>query len=229
MTLSSNINWTSFSEEKSLENTTIYVVKADVKQYFITIINNYHEILSEQELKKSLRYINQVDMERYICGKHLLRTLLSKFVPLSPSEIKFQTTNNKKPTIEGVEFNISHSGNYVLIAIGPSAVGVDVEHVNRTFVYETMLETSFCSEEINFINANNDALNAFYFLWTRKEALLKASGEGLTDAMSTFSCLDDIVERERILYKLYSFEIDKHHIASLAVSNEEQNIGLFSF
>ena len=82
-----------------------------------------------------------------------------------------------KPYMPGaeVQYNLSDSGDRILIAVSRQAVGIDVEYVKPKFYYDTILPLNFTQEEIDFISGG-DSSNRFFMLWTRKEAILKATG-----------------------------------------------------
>jgi len=197
-----------------------HIFKVTIDSYFQRIKDDYIKILTEAELAKSLQYLKNTDRKRYIVSKYLSKILLSKVTNNDPSSIKFSISTNKKPAAEGIEFNISHSGNCLLITFSPSAVGIDIETINRSFKFETLLNECFSVEEIDFINSGEDKLLFFYTLWTRKEALLKATGEGLVDDLDQVTCLPSLISRLGRQYKLLTFIVDNNYVSTLAISNE---------
>lgn len=86
--------------------------------------------------------------------------------------------------------NVAHAGEWVLLAIGRAAVGIDVEEIKSDFWYEELLSSVFSPEEQRHIRSSGQPRRQFYDGWTRKEALLKATGNGLSDELAAVPCLD---------------------------------------
>lgn len=219
-------DWQPIPEEIILADNTVCVFKIDVTHYYSQISDRYQAILSEKELAKALRYVREADRKRYIADKYFLRSLLSGITSVPAREIEFNYTADKKPFVNGVEFNVSHSGNYVLTAIGSQVVGIDIELQNLDFEFESLLPNNFSGDEIVFIDGK--AMN-FYQLWTRKEALLKATGEGITNNLDKVPCLNPKVSRNKIMYELNSFNIDDNYIACLATPVTENGINILFY
>lgn len=159
------------------------------KNDFITPDNPFlSEIISNlsiEEQNKYFRYRNVSAQYQYLTAHYYLRLLLSKRLSETPAEIQIVAQENGKPYLKGhtnLQFNISHTKNLVLIAFSEYPVGVDVEQEERSSDMLQILEHFFSKKEIeSFINQPEDMKNkAFYTGWTRKEALLKATGEGLS-------------------------------------------------
>ena len=216
-----DIKWKPYYHEPgiAIDKNMVHLFKVCIDRHYHQIKHIYQEVLSAKELNKSIRFINSKDRERYIVSKYLLRCILSKFILTVPALIQFKQLANKKPIVDGIEFSVTHSGNYLLLAIGPEAVGIDIEFINKNFDFESLLTACFNADECSFINMGENRLLNFYKLWTRKEALLKASGEGLTDSLNQFSCLGNFVTRKQVQYHLNSFTIDDDYIISLAISS----------
>ncbi len=116
---------------------------------------------------------------------------MSKYLNLAPSAIKFSYSYRGKPYLslpEKLEFNLSHSGNLVLYAICKnSSIGIDVEYLRPLQNLEKIARRFFSLSESNYLQqlSPKDRQVAFFQLWTAKEAYLKATGEGLSDALNT--------------------------------------------
>ena len=103
----------------------------------------------------------------------------------------------------GVHFNISHSGGYVVLAYGKAPLGVDIESVRRADC--KVAKRFFREEEYRYVNGLEEAgqADAFCKVWTGKEAVVKASGEGLSVPLDSFSVLGETVACAGNLYQLY--------------------------
>ena len=92
----------------------------------------------------------------------------------------------------GSEFSISHSGDYVCVAFSNNAIGLDLEQVT-SIELDSVLQFLHVDEKRYVLEAERPA-EAFFDVWTRKEAFLKARGCGLTTDMNARNCLADIAE-----------------------------------
>lgn len=159
----------------------------------ISAINNLWQLLNAGEHQRANRYYREKDKQRFIVSRWALRLLLGKYLHVNPEEIIFETGRNQKPHIKhhtNLHYNVSHSGDYVLIAISGSEVGVDVEHTDTNLHYQDIMQIAYSDEEIDVVNRSADPLSSFYIFWTRKEALLKATAKGIDDEMKLIPALD---------------------------------------
>jgi 4'-phosphopantetheinyl transferase len=151
------------------------------------------QYLSADERDRMERFRFERDRRRYLVGRGLLRSLLGRYLDVAPQDLRFETTAAGKPHLASgqgqLQFNLAHSGEYVLIAIADGrAVGIDVEEVRDNF--DTgQLATQFFSphEQREFEMLTGRArIEAFFECWTRKEAYVKARGEGLSLPLGQF-------------------------------------------
>lgn len=128
------------------------------------------DLLPPERAEKARRYKTADDRKRCVLGGLMIK----KFV----GDTKILDNGFGKPVAEnGVCFNLSHSGDYVLLAVGKYNVGCDIERI-KTVKYEKMGRLVFCENELEKIKSSPDKAGEFYALWTKKEALLKCVGEG---------------------------------------------------
>ena len=115
----------------------------------------------------------------------------------------------------GLPFSLSHGGNLVVLAVGEAGteLGVDVEKTDRPW-REAVARRLFTKEEQGWLNGSGER---FFWLWTRKEAVLKCRGSGFS-RLSIFPVLHDACAVDGIGYHLNTMELNGHCI-SLAVSN----------
>ncbi|PWS33751.1 4'-phosphopantetheinyl transferase family protein [Pedobacter paludis] len=224
-----HIDWKKFHEEDVNWNET-HVFNILIDEYFEKI-QDYKSVLSNEELANSNRYQHYNSKITYITSRYFIRKILCLFKGENdPSSVSFYYKDNKKPATIGAEFNISHSGNHLLVAVNVSTIGVDIELIKKDFNFESILETCFNPNEIEVINQSEDKSLKFYNLWTRKEALLKATGEGLVDNLSAIDCLSNPVSRNGSGYRIKSFMLDGNYIASLAIlSSSTLNVNYWKF
>jgi 4'-phosphopantetheinyl transferase len=139
--------------------------------------------LSEEEQLRAKRYRYPKDYNQFVVARGLLRRLLGKYLGLDPSAVAFTYGSHGKPMVAGLEFNLAHSGGWVLFGIASDrAVGVDIE---RMQAMETDLDRlssrTFTKAEAQVVKNLAEPLKSrtFFRIWTCKEAYLKATGEGL--------------------------------------------------
>jgi len=222
--LSYDFAWKSYTTGQSLATDKTHIFRIDINNHFPKIKKALADVLSEREQEKAGRMFIAKDKERYVVSKYCLRTILSLCLNTNPHKIDFIFHEHKKPTVNGIEFNISHTGDYVLIAISPKAVGIDVEFLNREFDFKSILDITFSNKEIDYIGNKDINPTNFYVMWTRKEALLKASGEGVSDNLHLIECLDEHLEREKEVFKMRTFMIADNYVASIATTLDQKEL-----
>jgi 4'-phosphopantetheinyl transferase len=184
--------------------------------------------ISENELASRFRF--EDDKYRFAIARHSLRLILSKYLSLSPLAIHISAEKGQKPRIHnsssGIHFNISHSGEWILVAVANSEAGIDIEKIDPAFSYQELLPDHFSEKEINYISEAPDPLVAFYYLWTRKESLIKARGTGLRDHLKETDVLgpDSLIALQAESWKLESFNISALYPASVAYNSRVEKI-----
>ncbi len=193
---------------------------------------NCNTLLDDKERLKAERFFNSVDRNRYVLSRAIMKLLAAKYLNKSTLEIEVVVGENKKPTIKGYKdchFNISHSGNNSIIVFHDEAVGVDIEELNPSFNYSEIIEEVFNSSEREAILNASEPIHLFYNLWTRKEALIKATAKGIDEDFRLFSCLDGHhslkghVIGSELDWMIETFDIPNNIICSLA-SHRRANI-----
>ena len=170
--------------------------------------------------EKILRYRFRKDQATSLMGKILLRNaLIATDFPAGLLN-QIEKNKNEKPFISAwKQFNISHSGRYVIFAYSDtSQVGIDIEKIDGKFVAELDDMTYFfCQDEQDYIQASDVKELAFFDLWARKEAILKAIGVGLPGGLNSFDCRTEAVVFETMKWHLQELNIDdefKSYIAT---------------
>jgi 4'-phosphopantetheinyl transferase len=186
-------------------------------------------ILTEAELEKAHSFRKEVDQQRFIVARGALRSLLSICLDCPPEAIQLGKGGHNKLYVQAsgadqIFFNVAHSGDWVLIALAPSEIGIDLEQITGPFSYEGILERYFSPAEARFVREKDDSCKRFYLLWTRKEALLKATGRGLCNELEKVPSLDgrhegsDVVIGSGLDWSIDSFGLGNDYIASIARS-----------
>jgi 4'-phosphopantetheinyl transferase len=217
-------SWNKYRLYDNISLDEIHIFKILVADHYQSIKKLIPEILSDSEIEKANRIFSLTDKERYLASKYFLRTILSQWVDATPNQVDFITHEHKKPTVKGVEFNISHTGEYIVIAVSPEVIGIDLEYINQSFDFGSLLDITFIKEEIEFIGNEPIDSAKFYTLWTRKEAVLKASGEGASNNLHLIACLAKTVSRRNTTFSLNSFLIENNYVVSTAVTLKAINV-----
>jgi 4'-phosphopantetheinyl transferase len=158
-----------------------------------TAADRLKQCLSPEERDRMGRFHFEQDRRRHLVGRGLLRTLLGRYLNLAPQDLRFAIAAAGKPHLASgqgqLQFNVSHSGEYVLIAIADGrAVGIDVEQVHDDFDVDEVAVHFFSANEQHDLETftGRAKIEAFYNCWTRKEAYLKAQGAGLSFPLDQF-------------------------------------------
>ena len=146
--------------------------------------------LSPEELARAARFKFEVHRNRYIAGRGALREILGIHLATPPAALGFTYTTQGKPALAGdpaLHFNLAHSDGLALAAVtraGP--VGVDVERIRPVKDAADLVARFFSPRENEMFQQLPPAERpaAFFNLWTRKEALLKATGEGIAGGLN---------------------------------------------
>lgn len=152
-------------------------------------------ILSSDEITRASRFHFEKDRIHFTRCRSALRNLLSRYLAMPAPAIRFEYLINGKPQLmaeknkRALQFNVSHSANMALIAVGSEfRLGVDVEKI-RDLDTSGLAERFISPRERLGLQALPDhlRLSGFFACWTRKEAFLKATGEGLSFPLADFS------------------------------------------
>lgn len=144
------------------------------------------KLLSHDELERAQRFASDVSRARFVAGRAALRRALATIAAVEPAQLVFDYAEHGRPELPSypeVSFNLSHSEGVGLLAISTCGrVGVDVEIARPDFADMRIADRFFAPGEISRLRAvpAADRNLAFLRCWTRKEALLKALGAGLT-------------------------------------------------
>jgi 4'-phosphopantetheinyl transferase len=154
--------------------------------------------LSSQERERAARYAAQSERARFVVARGLLRAILGSALGVEPQSLEFLYSTKGKPSLggayarSGLQFNLAHSGGLAVFAVvRDRIVGVDVEQLrpipDLSDLIKRYLSPGECAE---LKRLSGDAeLRGFLPIWTRKEAWLKATGEGITELLGKIDVL----------------------------------------
>jgi 4'-phosphopantetheinyl transferase len=152
--------------------------------------------LAPDEIDRAARFQFAEHRQQYIYCRGLLRVILSRYLHVEPGQIQFRYATTGKPSLADVReagdlhFNLSHSGGLALFAVtGGREIGVDLEKIRPTIDVQAIARRFFSDREFQALVAlpKAEQPRAFFACWTRKEAYIKAIGDGLAFPLDHFS------------------------------------------
>lgn len=217
------------NSNECLENSDIIIYQIHLPDYFGNI-KDLSSFLETNELNRAKRYYKESDKNKFIICRALLKLILSFYTKLHVRNIKIDYNINKKPYLSSqpsLHFNVSHSGDYAIIAVANRIVGIDIEYINDNYNFWYAVRNTFDKDEISFIENSTYKSRTFYELWTRKEAFVKALGKGIDDDFLRVPCIDGLHIIDSLLtdtednWKIQSYQITKNYIFSLAFTSKK--------
>ena len=172
-------------------------------------VENFENTLTVDERERAERFYFQKDRRRFIVGRGVLRAILSCYLNREPSELRFFYTVHGKPELatqsdgNAIRFNVSHSHEVALYAVTRGReIGIDVECIRPISEADQIAERLFSTREHAVFRAlpAHESIGAFFTCWTRKEAYLKALGDGLARPLDEFDVLLAPGKPARLLY-----------------------------
>lgn len=148
--------------------------------------------LSPREQAAAARFVLEKHGQTYTFAHAFLRDVLSRYTGLAPAELNFYEHDFGKPFLtaaDAPQFNLSHSGDVVMLAVTRDRqVGVDVEKIRTVMYRASIAESNFTAHEQAFLSRHSAGLEneAFFRCWCRKESYIKAVGKGLAIPLNTF-------------------------------------------
>ena len=183
--------WLNPPDKLSLGEKEAHIWRADL-EFDEPLQSSFLKLLSPDEKSRAAKFRFAKDSRNFIIARGILRLLISKYLEMNPAEISFQYSEFGKPGIadnHSLQFNISHSQNIALFAfVKKLKVGVDVEFVNPDIQVKDIATNFFSSNEVLNLLAlpEKEHTLGFFNCWTRKEAFIKAVGEGLSFPLDQF-------------------------------------------
>jgi 4'-phosphopantetheinyl transferase len=166
-------------------------------------------VLSADERERAARFRFERDRRRFVAGRSALRSLIASYLGAAPVEVEFGYGPQGKPFVSGstLSFNVSHSGGCALYAVASCfEIGVDVELLDHARFDDGVAERFFSPQEVATLHTLRQAERPHAFLrcWTRKEAFIKARGEGLSLPLHDFDVAFAPGTRPKILRTAWS-------------------------
>jgi 4'-phosphopantetheinyl transferase len=152
-------------------------------------IQSFRHNLAADEQARAQRFYFERDRGHFIVARGVLRIILGSYLNQAPEGLSFCYSAHGKPALAGesggdaIRFNVSHSHGIALYAVTRGReVGVDLEHIRSNLAVAEIAERFFSRREVAMLRTllTEAQREAFFRCWTRKEAYLKARGEGLS-------------------------------------------------
>ena len=153
------------------------------------VVEQLRELLNDEEIARADRFVTATLRGRFIVGRAALRTLLGRYLDRHPASIEFVYSARGKPSVWGIDFNLSHSDGLAVYAFAQGCeIGIDVERIRASDDLLDVARRFFAPREYAELAAlePSQQTDAFFRCWTRKEAFLKATGEGIAAALDRF-------------------------------------------
>lgn len=180
-------SWGNTGEKPSLGSGEVHVWRADLDAW-TPDIPDLLRILSVDERERAGRFRFQRDRDRFVVARGLLRAILGRYLDQDSARLRFQYGPAGKPSLDmgpeadSIRFNLSHSRGLALYALARGReVGIDLEAIRPDMGWEPIARSFLSASEVTALLALPRDLRAraFFFCWTRREALAKALGEGI--------------------------------------------------
>lgn len=199
------------------------------------------QTLSPDEQQRALRFRFERDRLHFIAAHGILRRCLGTFLDVPAKRVRFRYTEYGKPSLSAefssahLKFNISHSGSRVLLAFSiDRELGVDIEKIQPDFTTDEIAQRYFSVLEVEMLRALPKTVQAeaFFNCWTRKEAYIKAIGEGLSCPLEKFDVTLAPEQPARLLetrvhglpasmWAMQSLDVGRGYKAALVVEGHE--------
>lgn len=191
------------------------------------------KLLSSDEQLRADRFHFERDRRRFIVARGVLRMLLGGHLGIAPAAIAFGYAQHGKPFVTNhaakIHFNLSHSGERALYALSPSCqLGVDIESLDNDIDYNSLASRFFTPRECAVLLRvpEPDRKRAFLSCWTRKEAVVKAIGNGLSLPLDQFEVMAGPDNAPRVLdaganalrcdeWTLHPIDVDGEYVATV--------------
>jgi 4'-phosphopantetheinyl transferase len=156
------------------------------------VMARFSRVVSADEHTRAGKFHFEADRKRHIIGRGISRLLLGYCLGIAPGQLKFDHNEFGKPSLQvGLPlcFNLSHSGELVLVALAHGrTIGIDVERIRKDMAQAEIARRFFSPRECAALAGltPDKQCEAFFACWTRKEAYLKARGDGLSLPLDQF-------------------------------------------
>jgi len=201
------------------------------------------DVLSPDEQRRADLFHFDADRERYILTRGTLRLLLARYLRANPAELRFSYGERGKPALvdpalRPLAFNVSHTRAMTILAFAWNRnLGVDVEANKASVRVEDIAQRFFSPQEVQALLSlpPSDRAAGFLDCWTRKEAFIKANGEGLRFPLHAFAVTLGPRIAARFLHgvadcwKIAAFPAGSGHVGAVVFDGTAAEISFFTW
>jgi 4'-phosphopantetheinyl transferase len=195
----------------------------------------FMELLGPEERERAARYLFEEDRKRFIIRHGMLRILLSRYLGMEASRLRLHHGEHGKPALTETDeaalyFNLSHSDAIALFAFSRDyELGVDIERIREISEMKQIVARYFSAGEKLKFNSTprHRKKEAFFNCWTRKEAFIKATGEGLSRPLDGFDTMAAPGSGDQTTWKIYTLGLGQEYAGSLAANCNNLNLWCF--
>ena len=189
-----------------------------------SLFYEYLNMVPANEQERILKYVRWQDAHASLIGKILLLEIMSS-MGLERSSLKnLRRDEYDKPFfLDFKNFNISHSGYYVICAASNSVrIGIDIEEIKDINYVDFV--NYFTKQEWQKISTSKNKLKAFYQHWCAKEAYIKLDGKGLSNDLAKIELINSNVYSENENFHVMFLDVITNYITALAIPVKKENI-----
>lgn len=233
---SRDLIWLTPPETLALSSDEVHIWRVSLDVNAVCLQRLRHT-LAEDELSRAGRFCFWEDRQHFIVARGALRDILGRYLHIASGQLRFSYDAYGKPALisapgdDALRFNVTHSHGLALYAVARGReVGIDLERIRAGVEYEEIARRFFSPRENAELRAcpARMRLDAFFSGWTRKEAYLKARGDGLSIPLDQFEVSLAPDEPARLLkvsgdrsesfrWSLQELSPDPGYVAALAV------------
>ena len=238
-------SWEAVPPHLTLSESEVHIIRAHLDSP-PDELDELAQTLSSIEQQRADRFHFARDRRRYIIGRGLLRIILGNYLNRQPASLRFQYSEHNKPwLVDGgkLRFNLAHSHELALYAFTLGRdVGIDLEYIKPVVDCEGIARHFFSEQERATLQAlpSDRQDEAFFVCWTRKEAYVKAIGDGLTFPLDTFDVSltpghpAELLEvrgnqQEAARWQLRNLQPDPEYAASIVVAGNDWQARCYSW
>lgn len=227
----------------TLAHDEVHIWRIDLVNHEETI-QRCRSVLSSDEVERADHFYFERDRRRFTVARAATREILSRYTGVAPMRVSFSPGPKGRPELSGgleksgIRFNLSHSSELAILAVTHGlAVGVDIEWINADFATDDIAERFFSATEVQTLRSipSSQRAEAFFSCWTRKEAYIKALGEGFSVPLDSFAVafapgvaaalLEVKVDPEDPgRWTMYDIEVSEDYKAALVVQGKEHQL-----
>ena len=240
--------WSTTPGSLSLQPEEVHIWRVNLMQSE-PMIARCRELLPADEIARAERFHFERDRRRFAVSHAMVRDVLGRYLGIGPQELRFVFGAKGKPEIAeefnslGLKFNLSHSGEFALMGVSIKlTMGIDIEEIRPDFGGQEIAERFLSPYEVATLLSlpQHQRADAFFYCWTRKEAYIKAQGDGLslpldsfdvTFAPGTAPALLRVAEdpNEVARWKLYDIDSGPGYKAALMIEGKHHHLQYFDW